>query len=295
MDRRQNEVQVGIVTIVALAVLVVGMMWLKDATIGGGVNSYQVDFPTVEGLQVGDRIQVRGIRSGQVADFAVMEGFVRVTVQIDDDIILRDDAGFTLGTKGIVGEVVIEILPGEGDPVDEGHIFEGRTAATITQMTDVGGKALEEMRTLSGKLNALVDDINESGRLVETMAQAHTTLQRMDTVVADNREALAEVVANLRQSSGALRTLMASGTVDSAFGSAASAAGRADSLLADLAVTAGRLDSIMTKLDEGGGSAARLLNDPGLYESADSTLVSLHRLLDEMRRNPKKYFKVDVF
>ncbi len=110
MDRKQNEVQVGLITVFALVVLVIGMMWLKDMTVGGGVQNFEVDFPTVEGLQVGDRVQVRGIRAGQVDKFEVMDGFVRVGIELDDEIMLREDASFTLGTKGIVGEVVIEIL-----------------------------------------------------------------------------------------------------------------------------------------------------------------------------------------
>jgi len=295
MDRRQNEVQVGVITIFALVVLVIGMMWMKDATVGRGVNRYQVDFPTVEGLQVGDRIQVRGIRAGQVEGYEVLDGFVRVSIQLDDEIQLREDAAVSLGTKGIVGEVVIEILPGEGAPVAEGHIFQGRTAASITGMTDAAGGALEEMRELAAGLNELVMDIRETGQVVETLAQAHTTLQRLDATMAENSDELAAVMTNLMAASGDLRELLASGDVDSAFGSAASAAARADSLLASLGTTSRRLDSIMAKLDEGGGSAAMLLNDPTLYLRADSTMTSLQRLMDEMRRNPKKYFKLKVF
>lgn len=295
MDRRQNEVQVGIVTIVALVVLIVGMMWLKDATVAGGLNRYQVDFPTVEGLQVGDRIQVRGIRAGQVEDYAVRDGFVRVQIKLDDEIDLREDAEFTLGTKGIVGEVVIEILPGTGAPVAEGHIFSGRTAATITQMTDVAGNALEEMRVLATRLDDLITDVQEQGKVVETLARANTALANLDGAVAENRAALAASLANLAAASADLRDLMASGVVDDAFGSAASASARADTLLADLGATARRLDAILAKLDEGEGTAALLLDDPALYQRADSTMTSLQRLLDEMRRNPKKYFKLNVF
>ncbi|MBE0566622.1 MAG: MCE family protein [Krumholzibacteria bacterium] len=295
MDRRQNEVQVGIVTIASLMVLLIGMMWLKDASVGGGMNRFQVDFPTVEGLQVGDRIQARGIRAGQVEDYEVMDGFVRVSIKLDEEIDLREDAAFTLGTKGIVGEVVIEILPGEGAAVHEGHIFKGRTAATITQMTDVAGNSLEEFRQLTTQLNDLVTEIRGQGKVVETLAQANTTLARLDGSIAENRAAMAATLANLQEASADLRELMASGTVDSAFGSAASAAARADTLLAGLGATARRLDLIVAKLDEGEGSAALLLNDAALYQRADSTMTSLQRLLDEMRRNPKKYFKLNVF
>ena len=295
MKRRSNEVQVGLITVASLLILIVGMMWFKDMSVSRGQAMYQVDFPTVEGLQVGDRIQVRGVRAGQVADYEILDGFVRVEVLLDDSIELRDDARFTLGTKGIVGEVVIEIVPGSGAPVNEGHIFTGRTAASITEMTDSAGKALEQMSRLTAKLDTLVSDIAQSGMIVESLTQANHTLQRIDSVIADNQAELSVVLHNLREASGGLRELMASGDVDQAFVSAADAAARADTLMTNLGASARRLDVILAKLDDGEGSAALLLNDPRLYLSADSTLTSLHRLLDEMRRNPKKYFKLNVF
>jgi len=295
MERRQYEVQVGIITIVALVILIVGIMWMKDATVGRAENEYQVDFPTVEGLQVGDRIQVRGIRAGQVSSYQVMDGFVRVGIRIDQSISLRDDARITLGTKGIVGEVVIEILPGGGAPVAEGHIFHGRTAVSISDMTDAAGHALKEMRELTVHVDSLVSEIRTTGHVVETLAQAHTTLARLDGMIADNRADLAATMGNLKAASDDLRALLASGTVQDAFGSAAGAAARADSLLLVMGGTARRMDTIMTRLDEGEGTAALLLNDPALYMRADSTMTSLQRLLDEMRRNPKKYFKLKVF
>lgn len=295
MERRRNELQVGLVTIVSLAILVVGMMWLKDATVGRGQNRYSVNFPTVEGLQVGDRIQVRGTRAGQVECFTVMDGYVQVGIKLDDSISLREDAEVTLGTKGIVGEVVIEILPGDGAPVQEGHIFEGRTAATITQMTDVAGAALEKMSGLTSELNELVAEIRREGKLIETMTEANAALNNFNALVEENRRSLDQVMANLAAASGDLERLMASGHVDSAFSAAAVAAARADTLMTQLAVSARRLDSVMAKLDEGEGSAALLLNDPALYLRADSTMTSLQRLLDEMRRNPKKFVNLSVF
>jgi len=295
MDRSNKEIQVGLITVGALVILIAGMMWFKDLSVGRGFAVYQVDFPMVEGLQVGDRIQVRGIRAGQVNDFEILDGFVRVEVMLDDEIELREDARFTLGTKGIVGEVVIEIVPGSGAPVNEGHTFKGRTAASITEMTDSAGRALAQMSQLSAKLDTLVTEIAESGMIVETLQQANTTLRRLDAVAADNQRDLAATVENLKNASGDLRELLASGKVEGALDDAASAAARADTLIATLDASARRLELILAKLDEGEGSAALLLNDPTLYLSADSTLTSLHRLLDEMRRNPKKYFKLDVF
>ena len=294
MERR-NEMQVGLITIFALVVLIAGMMWFKQVALSRGVNMYQVDFPRVEGLQVGDRIQVRGIRAGQVDGVAILDNFVRVRILVDDKVRIGEDAIVSLGTKGIVGEVVIEIDPGTGAAVDEGHIFKGRTSASITEMTDAAGTALAEFEDLTTTLNELITEIRDSGKIVETLALAHEAIDNTNRLIAENREATAEAMTNLRAALEDLRELMASGKVDRALDDFSAAAARADSLMSSMESSARSLDSIMGKLDEGEGTAAMLLNDPALYAHADSMLISLERLLDEMRRNPKKYFKVKVF
>ncbi len=53
-------------------------------------------------------------------------------------------------------------------------------------------------------------------------------------------------------------------------------------------------DLLGFEVESGDGTAAKLLRDDSLYVTADSTMTSLKRLLDEMRRNPKKYFKLNV-
>jgi len=295
MESKRNEIQVGIVTIVSLTVLIVGMMWFKQVAVNRGVTMYQVDFPTVEGLQVGDRIQVRGIRAGQVDGFDIIENHVRVRIIIDDRIALADDSVVTLGTKGIVGEVVIEIVPGRGPAVAEGHIFQGRTAASITEMTDAAGTALAAFESLTTKLDTLMGEILTSGRIVETMSVTHTAVGNMNALLEENREATAAVMANLQSASEDLKSLMDSGKIEAAFEDASSAAARADSLMIALDASARSLEAIMAKVDNGEGTAARLINDPALYEQTNATMVSLQRLLDEMRRNPKKYFKLSAF
>lgn len=295
MESRRNEIQVGIITIVSLTVLIVGMMWFKQVSVNRGVNMYLVDFPTVEGLQVGDRIQVRGIRTGQVDGYEILRDFVRVSLSIDAEVRLAEDAVVTLGTKGIVGEVVIEIVPGLGPQVEEGHIFQGRTAASITQMTDAAGTALAAFESLTTKLDTLMGEILASGRIVETMAITHEAMGNMNALLAENREATAAVMANLQSASEDLKSLMDSGKIEHAFEDASSAAARADSLMISLDASARSLEAIMAKIEDGDGTAARLINDPALYEQTNATMTSLQRLLDEMRRNPKKYFKLNVF
>lgn len=294
MRSRLNEVQVGLVTIIALAVLIAGMMWLKNIDLRKGSHMYQADFARVEGLRVGDRVQVRGIRMGEVIGMEILPQAVRVQLQLEDTARLCEDATVSLGEKGIVGEVVIEIDPGQGKPVQEGHIFAGRTAGSIASMTDAAADAIAEMRVLTGKVTSLLDEVRTQGRVVDTLEQANLTLAKVDSMVTRNHEDVRAILVDLRASTHELRRLMDSGRLDDALGGAAAAARSADSLMTGLNATTGRLNELLAKLNEGEGAAAMLLNDPALYTRTDSTLTSVQRLLDDLRRNPKKYFKLNI-
>jgi phospholipid/cholesterol/gamma-HCH transport system substrate-binding protein len=294
MKIRISELQVGVLTIAALVVLVGGMMWFKNVDLSRGQNLYQADFTNVAGLRTGDKVQVRGIRMGEVSGMQILQASVRVELRVDETVDLREDAVVTLGEKGIVGEVVIEIDPGVGGPIQEGHIFKGRTAGTIASMTDAAGDALVEMRILTQKVTELVDQIKTEGKVVETLVQAHDTLDKVDHMVEENHSDIKVILDNLRISSDGLREIVESGRIEQTFDSASAAMATADTLMEVMQEAAHSLNSIMAKVDEGEGTAALLLNDPSLYTTADSTMASVKRLMDEMRRNPKKYFKLNV-
>ncbi len=294
MRGRLNEIQVGLVSIIAIAILISGMLWLKNIDLRKGSHMYQADFAKVEGLRQGDKVQVRGIRMGEVIGMQIMPQAVRVQMQLDDTARLCEDAVVILGEKGIVGEVVIEVDPGIGKPVEEGHIFAGRSAGTIAAMTDAAGAAIAEMRTLTGQVTSLLEEVRKEGKVVATLEQANTTLVKVDHMVEQNHEDIRVILTDLRASTKEMRKLMESGRLDEALAGTAAAAVTADSLMVGLRTTTARFNSLLTKLDQGGGSAAMLLNDPALYTRTDSTLTAVQRLLDDLRRNPKKYFKLNI-
>jgi len=294
MERKFSELQVGVLTIFALVVLIVGMMWLKGISHTRGEALYQVDFDQVEGLRIGDRVQVRGIRMGEVSNMQMLQESVRVELTLDEAASLREDAQITLGEKGIVGEIVIGIDPGVGASVAEGHIFVGRSAGTIANMTDAAGAALEEMRVLTSKVTDLVDEVKSTGMIVETLAQANETVAKIDVMIEENHLEIAVILDNVHATSESLRRIIESGLIEDALTGVAGASTRADSLMVSLDASAVRLEAILAKIDEGEGTAAKLLNDPMLYDRADSTMASIKRLVDAMRRNPKRHLRLNV-
>jgi len=293
-NRKINEVQVGILTVVAIVTLVVGMMWFKNVDLSDEQVRYQVDFARVEGLRQGDRVQIRGIRMGEVESLTLLSTAVRVQIKMSQKADLREDAQVILGEKGIVGEIVLEIDPGQGHPAGEGFIFQGRTAGTIAAMTDAAGEALSEMLILTAKVTELVEEVQQQGKVVETLIQANETFVRIDGMIERNQADIEVSLANLVVATEGLREFVESGKVGNAFDSVDHALAGADSLMINLNTAANRLNLVLDKVEDGDGAVAKMLNDPLLYDRADSTMASVKRLVDAMRRNPKRYFKVNV-
>jgi hypothetical protein len=59
--------------------------------------------------------------------------------------------------------------------------------------------------------------------------------------------------------------------------------------LASLEQTSATLDTVATKLNEGDGTAGRLLNDPSLYLRLDSAAARTNTLLRDFQRDPGRY------
>lgn len=295
MNQTRREFQVGLIVIVTSIILVVGLIWLKQMRVGGSVERYAADFSMVTGLKVGDRVQVRGIRMGQVTDFSIRANFVRVFFTLGQGIDLRDDANVRLTTKGIVGEVLIEIDPGNGNPVQEGYIFAGRTAPTIEAIGDAASSTLVDISELTEELHGMVVDLRAEDQVGETLTAVRGALLELEGSIAENRDGLHRLVKSAAAAATELEAAIDDSTLTKSLGRADRAMASADSALADIRATSAVLRRIIERIEAGEGTLGKLLTDESLYDHADTTLISIGRLADELRRNPKKYFKASVF
>jgi phospholipid/cholesterol/gamma-HCH transport system substrate-binding protein len=230
---------------------------------------------------------------GAVEEIQIIQDFVRVTVKVDRVATLHDDAGFSLQTIGIVGEMVIEIDPGTGEPVAEGHVFTGKLAPSLPAMTGAATDALADLRGLTADIGEFLAEIRGEGRIGATLEAAHGSADNLGAVFRENRQDLRVLISNFRETSVALKEAMAGpdSNLARALAGASRTFTRADSVLTNLEKTSAILTSVVEQIQAGQGTAGRLLADDQLYIRADSTLTAVNELLEDVRRNPRKYFK----
>lgn len=295
MNQRSREIQVGVMVAIGMAVFIAGIMFFKRVSLDTDMVKYSADFPAVEGLRKGDRVQLRGIRVGAVQGFDVLPGKVRVHFEIEDWVRLYDNAQVVLVLKGLVGEVLVDIEPGDGTVVQPGHVFTGRNAASMLALGDKVNAALDQVTALGEEVRGLIGEVRGQGLITGVLATAERTMLELEGTVAENRSALRELTSNLADLTGTLDQALGEGQLDTTLIAARDAAEGLTATMAALDETNARLGSLLEKLESGDGTAAMLLNDPSLYVQADSTLQSLHRLTDQLRRNPKSMLKMSLF
>ena len=84
-----------------------------------GFYEIQARFINVAGLKVGSPVEIAGVEIGEVAGVALNSTEAMVTMEIRDEIKLRDDDIAQIRTKGIIGDKYIKISPGGSDYVLE--------------------------------------------------------------------------------------------------------------------------------------------------------------------------------
>ena len=120
MKRDNIEIMVGIFVVIGL--LCVGWLTIKLGQMQIiGDNHYQLiaRFQSVSGLTSGAKIEIAGVRVGQVdgITFDQDRQVAAVSLKIQKDIILTDDVIASVKTAGLIGDKYIKLTPGGSDEV----------------------------------------------------------------------------------------------------------------------------------------------------------------------------------
>ncbi|MEX1010978.1 MAG: MlaD family protein [Balneolaceae bacterium] len=297
-----NELKIGIVILTSIIIAFAGFRVMSDAPMFRIAHQVQTTFDKVDGLNSGSVVYLNGVKIGSVRNISLTpDGRVLTTLGIEREIEIMEGATAYLTSLGLIDGKAIVIEQGSGDePVP----FDGR----------IDGVYVDSMvETLAGKGQELGDDITASfTELNHFLRQLNTTLddpasesigqtiQSLEQVTSGLEDLLDERQEELEGAiSSASRTLARIDTVSEESGP------RLERMIADLEVAAadlrgmtgeldqavGRLNSVLSRIDEGEGTLGRLVQDPSLYENADSLSVELRDLIRELNENPGRFLR----
>jgi phospholipid/cholesterol/gamma-HCH transport system substrate-binding protein len=154
-------------------------------------------------------------------------------------------------------------------------------------------KAMSKLESDKGPLGRLMND-NEMSR------QIASSVRGIDNVVARveaGKGALGalskdeQLVHDLKSASASLNAVMQK--VERGEGTAGRLLGD-DALFNKIDNLANRFDTLAAKLERGEGSAGRLMQDPEFYNNLNGAAKDLRGLIDDVRKDPRKYLRVKL-
>ena len=295
---RKTEVQVGITVLVALGILLWGVTWLKELTVSRKVRVWHVSFSQAGGLGKSDEVLVNGIRKGTVDAIDLAGDHVVVNLALASEVTLTRDSRVAVRNVGLMGEKVIAVdLRVTGEPWTAQDTIPGRFESGMGEVMAGMGGSVDAMDRVVRSLDALAQRLDRNGDVDKTLVNLRKASDELAGAMKENRAQIREIVTNFDAASRTAKALTTDretqykhmlDSMERTTRNVEQLTDRLDSLRAVA-------QSLTNKLDHGTGSAAKLLNDPKLYEEARGSLKALKDFLEDLKANPKKYINVHVF
>ncbi len=327
---RRNEVLVGLTVVIGIAAIFFGTLWLKGGSLVQDRMTLEARFREVGQLMKGNTVKLRGVPIGRVDEIALEEDGdgVIVTMDVDQDVRLPKDAVVLLSPESMFGDWQAEIFPRSRFPLydyaapRESGVLPGYSLPDISKLTAVADRIAENLSTLSGRFEAAFTE-ETANQLRDAIENIQQLSQQLTDMVERQQETLSGVAGNLNattetmtQAAEAIRrvadqvnTAVEGGQLTDIVGNVHSASAQLDSISASLLVFSDRLNSTLGKADTTFGALANvaelasrpngtvglLLRDSTLYTQLVQSNAELQALLEDFRRNPRKYINLKVF
>ncbi len=116
MNQTRTEVIVGVFVLVGMVCLAYLTIRLGKIEVFGN-NSYVVyaDFASVAGLNLGDPVEIAGVKIGRVESINLADDRGRLGLKIDNNVKLQEDVIASVRARGLIGDKFVVISPGASD------------------------------------------------------------------------------------------------------------------------------------------------------------------------------------
>lgn len=302
-----NESKVGMLTIVALAMLILGFNFLKGKNLFNRSNKIYAIFDKLGPLEKSNLVKINGVSIGTVYDIEPTDkdiSSVRVAITLTKDVNIPVNSVAYI-SPGLVGSSTIIIEKGDAKTfLKNGDILNTRQDNGIFgDLSSQVSPTLIKIRTTLDSLNAVFANINtlfdqglkrDLQQTIGNFNRASNSLSAMlapgsslDHSLANvssitdnlrkNNDSITVVVRNAKQFSERLAQLQLQRTMDS------------------LDVAVRDLKGVINKVSNNDGTLGALINDRQLYNKLQDAVLSAEILLDDIRIHPKRYVNISVF
>lgn len=296
---RHREARVGLFAILGVFAVWFALITLTSPALFRGRYIVRTSVPNAAGIRKGDPVRMQGVNIGRVIGFGIAARGVELQLEIEGQYEVPSDSRVELRGSGLLAGMVADVLPGgSARKAGWGDWLPGANGPGV--FDKVEGVAREADK-VTARLQSLMSD-DTIRNVHDGTGQMNKLLRQLSGVVADQRGELAALSASLRRSAEGMERVTAGPELERTVKQVDELTRRMGRLVANMDRSATSLDAILARVDHGEGTLGKLSRDAALYDSASQAAtdfgkaaVELQKLVEDIRRQPKKYINVHVF
>ncbi len=287
-----KEVKIGLVTILALSVIIYGVNYLKGINMFKPSSYLYVKYTDVNGLTKSSPVFADGYRIGIVRTIAYDYAHPKnVTVEVELDEKMRIPKGSTAElVSEMMGGIRMNILLANNPHESYSN---GDTIPGIVNYGIIGSAStlIPQMQKMLPKLDSILSSLNGILNSPDIPNTLHSIKNTTANLEVTSRQLKHLMINDIPQLAGKLNTISNNFVEVS------------NNLKGiNYAATFNKIDSTMTnikliteRLNSKDNSIGLLLNDPQLYYNLNTASTNAAKLLEDLKTNPKRYVHFSIF
>lgn len=292
-----QKIRLGLFVIIGLTLFVLTIYFIgSKQQMFGKTETLTAVFNNVAGLQLGNNVRYSGINVGTVRGIEIVnDSTINVEMQIDKTVFphIKKNAVATIGSDGLVGSVIINIIPGQGEapPVQPGDFIKSNNRVRTDDMLSTLNVTNENAAQLTADLLKITNDINIGkgtiGVLLRDSAMANDlkatihNLKITSEKTSKTMDNLNRQIAGLDHKDNVIGVLK-----DTVVGNKIRhIVTNLDSSSQEITKVVANLNTTISNAKDGKGAINYLSNNPKLVKQIDSTMTNINQASQKLNEN----------
>lgn len=292
-----QKIRLGLFVIIGLILFVLAIYFIGDKQkMFGKTNHLETIFTNVNGLQLGNNVRFSGVNVGTVRGIEMVnDSNIKVDMIIDKTIFkhIKKDAVATIGSDGLVGSMVINILPGKGKlpPVAPGDMIKSLNRIRTDDLLNTFSKTNKNAALLTENLLEITTEINKGkgtvGLLINDIEVANDLKATIHYLKISGKQTsesitnLNKIINSLNNKDnviGVLKDTAVANTIKIIINNL-------DHSSTQINKVVDNLNKTILNIKDGKGAINYLSNDPKLVTKIDSTMTNINEASLRLNEN----------
>jgi len=276
-----QKFRLGLFVIIGSIFLLIAIYFVgKKQNMFGKTSILKAIFVNVSGLQVGNNVRYAGIDIGIVKSIEMInDTTINVAMLIEDKMLIhiKKNAVATIGSDGLVGNMIINIIPKKGSAkaVVVGDVLQSHVRSSTDEMLKTLDVTNKNAALFTADLLKITNEINQGKGTVGVLIKDSLMPKELKKVMIGAAESVAnlnKIIISLNQEDnviGILNNKNEAIKIKNIFTNLEKSSSEMEKVLTNLNVT-------ILNIKDGKGALNYLSNDENLVKKIDSTMTNLN-------------------